>query len=192
MRPVAQSRPESGDDMAGEPPAAVTPQDNDDQPPAGPAYASRPPDAVESTLRQKFAERYAAQSEQMDALARQMVTIELAVPGLYAAILALVYGDKATVPPGVLLFLTFGLWALALALTFAALFPRNYRVDPGIQRADPTAGGDVLGVEDFFRESAAYKRNLLAAAAVVFWAGIIAALFLLFSGSGVVVPPPAP
>lgn len=37
-----------------------------------------------------------------------------------------------------------------------------------------------MGVEDFFRRSAEYKRWLLVAAAAVFWVGIAAAVAMLF------------
>ena len=171
--------------MADEPPVISEDEVEDEV-----VYASRPPDAAELLLQQKFAERYAAQAEQMDALARQMITLEMAVPALYAALLALLYGDKATVTPSPLVYITFGLWLLALVLTFVALFPRPYKVDTSIQRADPNAATDVLGIEDFFRASARHKYWWLAAAAAVFVAGIATALLLLFSGSGVVVPPP--
>ena len=172
--------------MADEPP--ITSEDEDED---LIVYDSVPPNAAELLLQQKFTERYAAQGEQLDALARQMITIELAIPGLYAAVLALLYGDKATVAPGLWIYVAFGCWFLSLIATFVALFPRTYNVDTAIQRADPEAGSDVLGIEDFFRELARYKYWWLVAAAVLFCAGLAAAIILLLSGSGIVVPPPA-
>lgn len=140
----------------------------------------QPYDPGEHILVERFFERLADQSKQMDELARQMIAVELAVPGLYASILALLRGQNATLPGGPLLVLTFGGWFIALAVTFVALFPRRYRVDPTILRNDPAAGSETLGLEDFFRRSAAYKRGLLAVAALIFWAGIVAAVWLLF------------
>lgn len=157
-------------------PASHNPIPDSDEPIV---FASRPPTPGERALIEKFHERLADQSTLMDELARQMVTVELAVPGLFAAVLALLRGQDATLPAGPLVVVTFGCWLLALVLTFVALFPRNYRVDPTVLRRDPAAAGDTLGVEDFFRKSAEYKRRLLVAAAVVFWLGIAAAVWLL-------------
>jgi len=160
--------------------ADTTPSSPADEPPDAAAdshvYPSAPPNAGESLLREKFYERYADQSRLMDELARQMLTVELAVPGLYAAILALVHGDKATLPAGWPTAIAFGCWFAALLLTFVALFPRDYRVDTSILRAEPAA----MGLEDFFRHAAEYKKRWLLAAALVFWAGIAAAVLVLF------------
>jgi hypothetical protein len=61
------------------------------------ALPTRPPSKSESLLREKFAESVAGQSDLMDQLARQLITLELAIPGLYATVLKLTQGDKATV-----------------------------------------------------------------------------------------------
>lgn len=53
-------------------------------------HATRPLDSSKKVLRAKFAESFAGQSEQMDSLARQLITLELAVPGIYSAALKLV------------------------------------------------------------------------------------------------------
>ncbi len=144
-------------------------------------YASQPPTTGESKLVEKFHERLADQSKQMDELARQMITIELGVPGLYASVLALLRGDKATLPAGPLLWLAFGGWGLALLLTFLAVFPRSYPVDMTLLEADPAAGGP-LGIVDYFRRPARYKWRLLAAAAAAFWIGLAAGVWVLFVG----------
>ena len=156
------------------PPATGDPTDEP------PVLSSRPPTAGQRALLEKFHERLAGQSAQMDELARQMVTVELAVPGIFAAALALLRGKDATLAAGPLLYVTFVCWLAALLLTFAALFPRDYRVDPTILRRDPAAKDDTRGVEDFFRRSAEYRRWLRVAAAAVFWVGIAAAVAMLF------------
>lgn len=156
-----------------DPPTPHTPPTHDDEPPV---FASRPPTAGERALVEKFHERLADQSKLMDELAKQMITVEMAVPGAYAAVLALLRGQEATLPAGPLLPVAFGGWLAALALTFIALFPRDYRVDRSILRADPADEGGPLGVEDFFRKTAEYKRRLLALAAAAFWVGVAAAV----------------
>lgn len=156
--------------MAEQPTPQMT---RDDEPEV---FASRPPTSGERALVEKFHERLAGQSKLMDELAKQMITVEMAVPGAYAAVLALLRGQEATLPAGPLLPVAFGGWLVALALTFGALFPRDYTVDASVLRADPDKEGGPLGVEDFFRKSAVYKRRLLAAAAVAFWIGVAAAV----------------
>jgi len=130
-------------------------------------------------LREKFYEQYANQSEQMDTLARQLITIELAIPGLYATVLKLTQGDKATVTVDNWLIFTFGCWFLALALTLLALFPRNWKVDPTIIKSDPTGKSRAMSLEDYFYKSARYKFWLLAAACLLFGAGIVGAVVVL-------------
>ncbi|MCP4427643.1 MAG: hypothetical protein GY803_24430 [Chloroflexi bacterium] len=131
-------------------------------------------------LREKFYEQYASQSEQMDALARQLIVIELAIPGLYATVLKLTQGDKATVAVDNWLTFTFSCWFLALALTLLALFPRNWKVDPTIIKSDPTGKSRTMSLEDYFYKSARYKYWLLAAACLFFGAGIVGAVVVLF------------
>ena len=58
---------------------------------------SRPVTSSETVLRDKFAESIVGQSELMDRLAQQLITLELAIPGLYATALKLLSGDAATV-----------------------------------------------------------------------------------------------
>ena len=144
-------------------------------------FATRPVEPGEEALRAKFFERYADQAKQMDELGRQMITIELAVPGIYAAVLALLQGQNATLGSGWLVTATFGLWFVSMVLTFVSLFPRKYKVDPSILIGEEQG----MGVATFFHKSAEYKRLLLVAAALIFWAGIVAALFLMLGiGAG--------
>jgi hypothetical protein len=132
-------------------------------------------------LRDKFYEQYANQAEQMDALARQLITIELAIPGLYATVLKLTQGDKATLSLDNWLFFTFGCWALALAFTLAALLPRNWKVDPTKVKPDPTEETNPsLSLEEFFYKSARTKYRLLVLACAAFGLGIIGAVVVIF------------
>lgn len=150
-------------------------------------YSSRPPDEGEELLIKAYYERFTGQSKLMDDLAKQMITVELAVPGLYATALALLRGKDATLALGRPIYVAFGGWALALLLTLAAVFPRHYKVDPSILRADPNTpdSGDPdnpIGIMDYFERPARRKWELMAMAAVAFWAGLIAALCSLLAG----------
>jgi len=131
-------------------------------------------------MKAKFVESIAGQSELMDKLGRQLITIELAIPSLYATVLKLVAGKDATITVGSSFYLTFGCWFVALLLTLASLFPRDWKVDTSVIKRDPTARDADLGIEDFFRKSAVYKRRLLAAASLLFFGGVVAAAWSIF------------
>lgn len=140
----------------------------------------RPPNPSEKLLREKFVESIANQSELMDKLAQQLLTLELAIPGLYATVLKLLQGDQATLPVNNWLYFTFACWFAALALTLVSLIPRDWKVDPTILQKDPTGKGNVRGLEEFFNDSARYKRRLLVPAILLFWLGILSAALIVF------------
>ncbi len=140
---------------------------------------TRPPHPGENLLREQFAAALAGQSTQMDQLARQLITLELAIPGLYAAVLKLTQGEAATVVVDSWLALTLGCWFLSLSLTLLALIPRRWRVDPTLLKGDPLGQSPALSLEDFFFQSARTKRRLLIPACLALWAGIVCAIFVV-------------
>ncbi|NTU53736.1 MAG: hypothetical protein HGA97_08605, partial [Chlorobiaceae bacterium] len=113
------------------------------------------------------------QPKLLDELGRQMVTLCLAIPGLFATVLKLTGGDEAVLPASRLVFLAFGCWLVALILSLASLVPVTRKVDRQVpRRAQPAAKGQALSIEEFFTNSAKYKRRLLVAAALFSFAGI--------------------
>ena len=131
-------------------------------------------------MREKFAESIVNQSELMDKLAQQLLTLELAIPGLYATVLKLLQGDQATLLVNNWLYFTFGCWFTALALTLISLIPRDWKVDPTILKKDPAGKGEIRGLEEFFNDSARYKRRLVIPAILLFWLGILSAAVTVF------------
>lgn len=138
-----------------------------------------PLDENEEALRKKFYESIAGQSDLMDKLAERLLALELGIPGLFAAVLKLIRGNDATLVINPALYLAFGLWLLALALTLAALTPKKWTVDVGVLKQDPKKFAEGLGIQDYFEQSALYKRRLLAASSILFFAGIFSAIFTL-------------
>ena len=64
---------------------------------------ARPVSENEKLLRQKFYENIASQSDLMDKLSERLLTLELAIPGLFAAVLKLTRGeDDLEVTPEIL------------------------------------------------------------------------------------------
>lgn len=126
-------------------------------------------------LRDRLIEDVAAQSTRMDELARQLITLELAVPGLYATALRLVAGEKATVAAGPGLYAALACWGIALVLALASLLPRRYTVDPNRLVGDDRAG--PLSIMGYFDLSARFKRWLLIPSSALFYVGICAAIW---------------
>ena len=140
--------------------------------------STRPLSENEELLRQKFYESITAQSDLMDKLSAQLLTLELTIPGLFATVLKLIAGDKATVSLSPAFYGTFAFWLLALALTLVALIPRKLAVDPTVLIQDPQKiAADGLGIQDFFERSAQYKRRLVIASSTLFFVGIFCAAF---------------
>ena len=140
---------------------------------------TRPVNKNEDLLRTKFYENIAAQSDLMDKLSERLLTLALAVPGLYATALKLLYGDSVTVTLGTLGYLAFGLWFTSLVLTLIALTPKKWTVDPQVLRQDPQKESEGLGIEDFFERSAERKLKLVTASSVTFFLGIVSAVLTL-------------
>jgi DNA-binding ferritin-like protein len=70
---------------------------------------TRPPTEEENTLRKKFYENIASQSDLMDKMAERLLTLELGIPGLFATVLKLTRGDDATLTINAALNIAFGL-----------------------------------------------------------------------------------
>lgn len=135
--------------------------------------STRPLNDNEKLLREKFYESIAGQSDLMDKLSERLLTLELAIPGAYATALKLIYGDKATVSLGTVGYIGFGLWFISLVLTLFALTPKRWKVDVSILKQDPKKFDEALGIEDFFEQSAIYKRRLITISSVLFFLGIV-------------------
>lgn len=146
---------------------------------AGNSIPAKPVGENENLLRRKFYESIAAQSELMDRLSERLFTLQLAIPGAYATALKLMYGDSATVTFGMLGYIAIGLWFVSLIITLLALSPKKWTVDVSVLKQDPKKFNEGLGIEDFFTQSADYKRQLITASSVLFFIGIVLAALTL-------------
>ncbi len=142
--------------------------------------STKPPSVTDRILKEKFAETIAAQSEQMDKLGQQLITLEPAIPGLYATVLKLVNSKPGSSTPLNISYLAFLLWLIALGLTLRSLTPKEWDVDPNIMIQDPLSRSNQIGIEDFFYRTAKYKRCRLIAACLFFFTGIFFAALSLF------------
>jgi hypothetical protein len=134
------------------------------------AMSVAPSSKYDETLLDSFAKDIAAQATRLDDLAKQLITLDLAIPGLYATILKFISGEKAAVDDPLLLLITFAAWLLALGLALVSLFPGRYRIDRD----------SISDIEEFFYHSAQRKRVLLSIASVCSFFGMCFAVFSLF------------
>ena len=130
---------------------------------------TRPPTSVELTLLQKAHENIVTQVERMDKLAQQLITIELAVPGVYAAVLKMVTGQD-TAAIGLFLIIAFASWLLALGWTLFALVPHQTK----------TIRNSPDDVERVFLETAERKYRRIMTGIGFFVTGILATLLDIF------------
>jgi hypothetical protein len=141
--------------------------------------STRPMNEYEKLMREKFYESLTAQSGLMDKLSERLLTLELAIPGLYATFNQLIGGEKATVRLNPAFYITFICWFVALILTLIAMIPKKWAVDITLLRQDPKKISEVLGMEDYFEQTALYKRRFLIASSILFFVGIFFAVFTI-------------
>lgn len=139
------------------------------------------PSAADEELEKGLAAAIIGQPTLLDELAKQMVTLCLAIPGLFATVLKLTSGDEALLSANCLVLWAFICWLVALLLSLASLVPVTRTVDRQVvRRAQPASKGQSLSIEEFFSVSAKYKRRLLIAAALFCFAGIALAAGSVF------------
>ena len=142
---------------------------------------SAPPSKSDEELEKGFVTAIIDQPKLLDELAKQLVTLNLAIPGLYATVLKLIGGEKAVVNSAIMIGGAFFCWFIALALSLVSLTPRKWKVDRSKLRSNkPAAPGQPLSIEEFFMVTATYKRRLLVAATLFCFTGICLAGLTIF------------
>lgn len=139
------------------------------------------PSSTDEVLLNKFDEDFVEQANRISEVAKLLITIELAVPGMYATALKLVQGKESIVTLGFPVYLAFGFWLVALVLSLVALLPQTYHVDRTVIRRDLAQQFDFpLSIEAYFIVSAKHKYRWVCSSCLCFFSGLIAALCSLF------------
>ena len=113
-------------------------------------------------------------------LAKELFKVELAIPGIYAAVLRLVGRDQSANHSAVLIAFLF--WLFAFLLTLRAIFPRRYEVLENVIRSSrPTLGRGPLSIEEYFQRSTRDKQQLLLGSIFLFCIGIAAAVLAVLA-----------
>jgi hypothetical protein len=134
------------------------------------ADAAVPLSKIDETLLVKFAEDVAAQATRLDELAKQLITLCIAVPGIYAAVLKLVVGKDTVMPGEHWVFWAFLTWLLALFFSIASLLPERQTVDPD----------SLTEIQDYFYKTARCKYWFICVACLCSFSGIALAVFSIF------------
>ena len=138
------------------------------------ARSSAPLSQADQTLLVCFAKDVAEQATRLDDLAKRLITLEIAIPGMYAAALKLVSGGQATPGQPLLLLLALSAWLFALGMTLASLFPQRYAIDPD----------SLTEIQNYFSHSARRKLIFLSIACVSSFFGICLTVYSLLVSAG--------
>lgn len=132
-------------------------------------YTSKPLDSIDKKLQEKFAEDVANQATLMDNMGKQLLTLELAMVGIYATVLKLIAGDGATLEGGWAIGITFSFWFMAVVATVLAIFPEEYTVN----KTKPDE------IEKYFYISARKKGQMLVGSVALFFIGVAVSVFTM-------------
>jgi hypothetical protein len=132
-----------------------------------PTYKTQPLSTIELKLQEKFAEEIANQGALMDSMGKQLLSLELAMVGIYATVLKLIAGEGATMQGGVAVGITFLLWFMAVVATVLAIFPEKYEVNIG----------KMDEIKRYFHNSAQKKAKMLMASVALFFGGVGVSVF---------------
>ena len=149
---------------------------------SGNIIGSTPPPTGDEELKKGFATAIVDQPKLLDELGKQLVTLNLAIPGLFATVMKLTSGEDAVIHLDSFFTWAFICWLIALILSLVSLTPRTWKVDRAIVRRQKAAIKDQpLSIEEFFMKSARHKRRLLIVASLCCFLGICLAGFSIFS-----------
>ena len=147
----------------------VTPTEGKMQEEKQQTYKSKPLDSIDKKLQEKFAEDIANQGTLMDGMGKQLLSLELAMVGIYATVLKLIAGGDATLQGGWSVGITFLFWFMAVVATVLAIFPEKYEVD----------SSKMDEIKRYFHESARKKAKMLIVSVVLFFAGVGVSVFTM-------------
>ena len=132
-------------------------------------YKSKPLTPIEQKLQEKFAEDIANQATLMDSMGKQLLSLELAMVGIYATVLKLIAGDGATLQGGWSIGISFLLWFMAVVATVLAIFPEKYEID----------STKMDEIKAYFHKSAQKKATMLTVSVFLFFTGVGVSVFTI-------------
>ncbi len=127
----------------------------------------QPIDEIDIVLRNSFAKDISDQVMRLDDLAKQLITLNLAIPAIYGVVLKLTLSDKASLTRP----MPFVFWAFALFFAFLTLMPIKQSIDRD----------SLSAIENYFCETARRKWWLIFFATLFSFSGICSVLLSIFT-----------
>jgi|GEM_PF-505615 len=159
------------------------------------AVKSIPHSELEQLLITQYATEIIKQNDRLDDLAKQLFTLQLAIPSLYVTALQLLSGKNSLPNDTTLLAIAAFCWACALVCTVVALFPLLYKVPSHVVRMKNKTDTSFLSliksrltnraikcdsIEGFYHQCATDKRRAL------FLSGLCFFLSIGFAGASII------
>ncbi len=123
----------------------------------------------DKALLNSFAHDMTAQTKRFDNLAKMLLGLNIAIPGLYAAVLRLTLNPHVALLQSPLLWVAFVAWLLSLGFALVSLLPNQHTIDPD----------NMTAIEHYYRDQAQRKWRLMTAATFSSFFGICFAVFSL-------------
>lgn len=133
-------------------------------------------------LQEGFNKDFLGQSARLLDTAKSLLTLQIAIPGLYAALLKMFSGDDATILQsdylGALLIAgSFLFWLLGLGFSLFALKPDKYLVNPSVLSrtsvSEDAPDSTFSGLFEMYQNSASRKYTLVVFSSVLTMLGLI-------------------
>lgn len=132
---------------------------------------SKPLDKFDELLIEGFANDLVTQAPRLDDLAKQLITLQIAVLGLYAVILKLTDEVKSISDDRLCMGLALGAWILAQFLCFLSLWPKRRQVDMN----------DLVQIRQHFSSGTRRRLGLLGSASVFSLISIVLVMVSIFN-----------
>lgn len=131
----------------------------------------QPLDAEDNLILEKHIESISRQPILMEDLAKQLLTLELAIPGIYISVIKLISGDNSGDKSKFILsselYYVFSFWLVSVICIIIALLPRPYKIKNS---------NDLTEIRQSFYQAARYKYLWILASLATFIIGLIFSL----------------
>nr|VFJ62584.1 MAG: hypothetical protein BECKFW1821A_GA0114235_11312 [Candidatus Kentron sp. FW] len=157
--------------------------------------STQPATPTEVTLSDACRKEIVKQVKRLDDLGRELIKIQLIIPGIYTAVLKLVGNDEpcltGSITGNIVTGLAFLFWIIAIACTLWGISPKRYNVQceaagrVSAAKAPEARGtaasfGPPLTAGEFFEKTAEHKRKYLTWAVALFFIGVVCAALAVF------------
>lgn len=147
------------------------------------ATSTSAPSALDKALQEQIIEDFSQQNQLLSDSAKTLLSLQIAIPTLFAALLKMQAGKDAMLnldsfSGSVFVIAAFLFWLLGLYLSLSALNPRHYRVDPHLLQAPKD--NPARDIYSFYQDSAAYKHGRIFWSSFAAVAGLFCMLVSLF------------